>query len=135
MTGRSYTALMHELCAITGLPDPDQLVETGRTLIDDFAVDFSYRQAIQPDSILVSVDLGAIDADGERDVYRKMLETNVLLAEAHTGQVGLNAESGRAIFCARVPFDHSLDGHGLVGAVERIIAQAQFVRHEIGARP
>lgn len=134
MSHAIFRTLLQQFCEIAQLAEPEKLYETGQLVIDQFNVDLSYSEERDPHLLHIHIDLGAIAEKRERDVYRALLEINLLSSEFDAAVIGIDSGNGHAVFSVCMPLSLDTTGRALVDKLNHSIDQAQFLREEVIAK-
>lgn len=123
MTRRSFQALLSEFFQAPGTSDVRSAPGEGLCRCDGVDVAVYHDARTDPGYVHAYIDVGAVPAERERDIFRTLLQRQMLLAPPHRTVVGLDAASGNIVVVARIPFDAMLDGARLLGVVRQLIGQ------------
>jgi hypothetical protein len=129
MTSDIYNTLITEFCKIVGLADAQKLEATGSPDIDGFQVALAPRPL--GELLDMRVELTPVPADRERDVYRMLLEMNAATSRSGTGQIGIDTDSGHAIFNVSMPLNATTRGEDLARTLDHVVNQAQYIRDAV----
>jgi hypothetical protein len=131
MSNGAFKALMLDFAKEVGLPDPEQIVETGQFKIDEFQVALFYDERLVAETIFAYIDFGEIAAERERDAYRAMLESNLIIGGVNAGVLGVHPDTGHAIFSFHLALTDDLNGRVLAQTLEHYVEQAQYWQKEV----
>jgi hypothetical protein len=125
MTDTFYEQLIRELCACEDLPDPRQIFEKGAMRIGGHDVHLMHDGLLDPDTVYLTVDFGALPEDAILLAYRAMLETNIMLAALGTGALALDPSTGHPVFASRIALTPELTGAQLADMLKQCVGHAQ----------
>jgi hypothetical protein len=112
MSRERYEELIHEVCAVVGLPDADYVVETRSLEIEGFDVHLDHQET-DPSSIYVTFHYGAVTAGRTLTVFRLMLEANLLIYAQDQAQLCLDPDTGSIVLLIHVPMSEEVTGEYL----------------------
>lgn len=138
MSRRNFQALLTEFFRSPGTTDTRSAPGAGLCRCDGFDVAVYYDERTDPHHVHAYIDVGAVPAGREREVFRALLMRQRLLAPPHRAVVGLDSASGNIVLVARIPFDPVLNGVRLAGVVRQLVSQVLVWRTPAalrGARP
>ncbi|MES2772400.1 MAG: CesT family type III secretion system chaperone [Pseudomonadota bacterium] len=127
MTISTYERLLREMCEHVGIHDWWNAVQTQHVTVDDTIVGLIYTEDIDPPSILICINLGALDAETSAMQYRTLLELNVLLAKGQSGYFGIHPTEELWVYMARVDLTRTLNGKWLADFIALQIRAAQGI--------
>lgn len=120
-----YEQIVQQMCEHVGIDDWWNAVNTQHVTVDGTVVGLIYTEDIDPPSILLCIDLGAIDEGFDSPKYRTILELNMLLAKGQSGYFGIHPTRELWVYLARVDLTRSIDGKWLA---DFIILQIRAAR-------
>jgi hypothetical protein len=127
LTQRSFEALLAELFRAVGEYGARATPGVGQCRCNGFDVAIYYDEHADPSHLHAYIDVGAVPAVHQREVFRVLLQRQLQLAPPHQTVVGLDA-SGSIVLVARIAFDAGLTGARLADVLRRLIRQARIWR-------
>src|SRR5215475_14068866 len=112
MSRERYVELIHEVCAVVGLPDADYVVESQTLEIEGFDVRLDHYEN-DAGSLYVCFHYGAVTAGRTLVVFRMMLEANLLIYAQDQAQLCLDPDTGSIVLLVHVPMGPDITGEYL----------------------
>lgn len=111
MPFKLYCALIDQLCAKCDIPHPESLYETATNLhLNETDFSLYYGGSIDPFSVLVYADFGALPADSTNAVLLRLLETNMYMFGINSPSFTYNPDSQHILLMFRVPLANAKAG-------------------------
>ena len=127
MNKNVYRDLMQELTALVGLSDQFELIHaTGNLVFKDVALTI-FLTDNQPALVNVFVDFGTFAQDKAEEIFRRLLEINLLVSSQGSPRLGLDPQTGRVIFSCAYPLQ-GLTAYKLLGSIDMAVRQATVWR-------
>ena len=98
-----YRETIAQFCDEADIDEMEAILHEGLFCLDDRPVQLEYLD--EQDACRVSLDLGVPRPQGEKAVYRLLLEWNYRTAQAHAPTMGLDPDSGRIVLTLVLPLD------------------------------
>ena len=100
----NYEQLLREFARNVGLEPVEDFLRIQEVAVDDTVVSLSLEEEEnKPAVILLFTDLGAPSVAQQDDVYRHLLEGNMLWSGTDGATLGLHGESGKVVLAVRHP--------------------------------
>jgi hypothetical protein len=112
MSRERFVELIHELCAVVGLPDANYVVETQTLEIEGFDVHLDHYDTDE-NAIYLSFHYGAVTAGRTLVVFRLMLEANLLVYAQDQAQLCVHADTGSVVLLVHLPIGPTITGEYL----------------------
>ncbi|MCA8002736.1 CesT family type III secretion system chaperone [Burkholderia metallica] len=125
-----YAELIASLCEAVGLPDVEHVLETHSIEVGGFDVRLDCFDE-DPDSIYLGFDFGAVTAGRITEVYRLMLEANLLVYAQDQAQLGLDSDYGNVVLLVRVPFADAPSGDMLADLLAHYAEHGSYWKQSI----
>jgi hypothetical protein len=123
MEPSSYKSLIEELSRLIGLHDKSEtLYESGNLLFRDVAVTLCHRED-DDDLVNVYVDFGAAPEHRALEIYRRLLEINLLASAQGSPRLGVDLQTRRVVFTYAQPLQ-KLSPEKLLGGIDAAVGQA-----------
>lgn len=133
MTEFLYRKLIHDVCTLEGLPDPQRVFDTDKLLIDGHEVSLVYDALIDPDALYMTIDFGALPEQHRLMAYRAMLETNLMLAALGAGALALDPANSHPVFAGRIPLTPDFTAAQFSEMLRQCVSHAQQWQQDIAA--
>jgi hypothetical protein len=130
MSRERYDELIHEICAVVGLPDPNYVVETRALEIEGFDVHLDHQET-DPNAIYVTFHYGAVTAGRTLTVFRLMLEANLLIYAQDQAQLCLDPDTGSIVLLIHVPMSEEVTGEYLVDIFAHYAEHGRYWQNNI----
>ncbi|MEJ2768794.1 CesT family type III secretion system chaperone [Mycetohabitans sp. B46] len=130
MNGERYGELIRELCDVVGLADPEYVLETRTIEVQGYDVRLEYFDN-DLDAIYLNFHFGTVTAGRTLNVFRLMLEANLLIYAQDQAQMGLDTDTGGIILIIRIPMDPDLDGETLADLLSHYAEHGHYWRRNI----
>ena len=99
-----YRALIDQLCAQCDIKNPESLYDTATNLhLNETNFSLYYGGSIDPFSVLVYADFGALPADYPNTVLLRLLETNMYMFGVNSPSFTYNPDNRHILLMFRVP--------------------------------
>jgi Tir chaperone protein (CesT) family len=125
MSIERFEELVGQLCAETGLPDVQHVLDTRTLSCEGFAVMLDHVES-DPEAMYLQFDYGITTAGRTLRLFRLMLESNLLVYAQDQAQLGLNPDTGGAMLILRVPMSDDIDG---IWLAETLVHYAEHGRY------
>ncbi|MFC5606787.1 CesT family type III secretion system chaperone [Variovorax soli] len=129
-----YAALVLELCAALGIPDPNAVLRSRRLEFAGFDVLLDYFPD-DPAAMYMLFDYGAATAGRSLPVFRLMLESNLLIYAQDQAQLGLDPDTGNVLLIVRIPLDGEVTGEWLFDTVDHYAEHGKYWRENLIRSP
>jgi len=123
----NFVELMRALSAEAGLKVDWEPVSPVEFTVDGLDVVISLDRRTGEDSIVVHSQLGEVPAQRELEVYRILLEANVMWSGTGDATLAVNSATRQALLCYRMAMK-DLDGPGFVAMVSAFVELARSWR-------
>ena len=107
-----FDQVLDELCKELGLDDAKGLASPVELVIDELPVTLASDHRASGDDLLMYASLGTVPERRELEVYRAILEGNLLWSATGDATIGVNSATREALIAYRMPLD-GLNGEGL----------------------
>lgn len=129
-----YQQLLENYARLAGLEPPAELLSTQELRVADLTVGFNAEGGEDSGSIVFFTSLGLPAAQMPREqLLRLMLEANALWVGTGGCTLGLQADTGAVLLCARAPLA-LCDAPALVGAIDAFVDVALLWREIVQGR-
>lgn len=125
-----FTRLIRDLIAEIGLPPAGEVASPVELTVDDFTLVLSTDARSEGEDIVLYAGLGTVPAARELEVYRVLLEANLLWSGTGNATLGVNSATREAMLCHRLPIAE-LTGGTLAALCGRFIEIARGWRNAI----
>ena len=88
----------------------------------DTVVGLIYDEELAPRILCLHLDLGRVE---QVDLYRELLEANMLIAAPETGYFAVHPNSGSIVYRVNLPLTSDVDGGHLAGVILDFLELAQ----------
>jgi hypothetical protein len=122
---REFQALLQDLATHVGIADAEGLLASSQLVIDGVTVSLLFEDEIARDNVVCYADLGAAPLDRANDVYRHLLEANLLWAGTGGATLGLHPDTAHVFLSYKLPIQ-GLNGEGLATALDQFTSIALF---------
>ncbi|AKJ27811.1 CesT family type III secretion system chaperone [Caldimonas brevitalea] len=130
MGAERYAELLQELCLVTGLGDPETVLQTRTLEVEGFTVVLDHVEN-DPDAMYLQFDFGTVTAGRTLVVFRLMLESNLLVYAQDQAQLGLNPDTGNVLLIVRVPLSYEIDGSWLAELLVHYTEHGRYWRDHL----
>ncbi|KAG0166426.1 hypothetical protein DFQ28_008685 [Apophysomyces sp. BC1034] len=130
MNGERYGELIRELCDVVGLADPEYVLETRTIEVQGYDVRLEYFDN-DLDAIYLNFHFGTVTAGRTLNVFRLMLEANLLIYAQDQAQMGLDTETGGIVLVIRMPMDPDVNGEMLADLLAHYADHGHYWRRNI----
>lgn len=118
-----YKSLIRELAECVGLQDQFELIHnSGNLVFKDVAVTIFLGDDASP-LVNVFIDFGQFPEHQAEQIFRRLLEINLIVSAQGSPRLGLDPQTGRVIFCCAYPLQ-GLSAHKLLGGIDMAVRQA-----------
>lgn len=128
----AFTGLMDSLAKHLGLEPDDSLESPVDMTIDDMVLTLAYDAKSGGDDLILYAELGQVPLEHELDVYRTLLEGNLLWSATADATIGVNSATREAMMAYKMPIEE-VDGAGLATIAAQFIEIAKRWRDFITA--
>lgn len=129
-----YQQLLENYARLAGLEPSAELLSTQELRVADLTVGFNVEGGEDSGSIVFFTSLGLPAAQMPREqLLRLMLEANALWVGTGGCTLGLQADTGAVLLCARAPLA-LCDAPALVGAIDAFVDVALLWREIVQGR-
>ncbi|MDR7008909.1 CesT family type III secretion system chaperone [Paraburkholderia strydomiana] len=94
-----YRPLIEALCATVGLPDADHMLDKRLIKVEGFDIRLDHFN--DDTGLHIVFELGAVAPERMLDMYRLMLEANVLVYAQDKAQLGVDRGTGNSVLLVR----------------------------------
>ncbi|MFC4158893.1 CesT family type III secretion system chaperone [Chitinimonas lacunae] len=108
----AFNALIESLTRELGFESSEGLISPIELTIDDLPLTIAYDARSAGDDVLLYASLGTVPAERELEVYRALLEGNLLWSATADATIGVNSATREAMIAYRTPIA-GLDGANL----------------------
>jgi len=123
MNNDSYKHLITEVACLIGLAvQADKIHASGNLIFKNVAVTVFFNEK-KSDLVHVYVDFGDFPQHKAQDIFRRLLEINLLVSSQGSPRLGLDPTTGRVIFCWSRPLA-DLSAQKLLGGIDMAVTQA-----------
>ncbi|MDB5765074.1 MAG: hypothetical protein JWQ21_4069 [Herminiimonas sp.] len=129
MTRKYFEKLIEEFCALGEVEGASGIVQGGPVAVNGVVFSLIYNEAVQKDVMFVYCDFGAAAIGREAEVYRALLETNLLLYPVNGPMYTVSPETGRVVFVNRYWLEH-LNPQGLGNILAHLSDKAKNWRED-----
>ncbi len=130
MSLERYQDLIHQLCAVVDLPDPQGALARGAIEVEGFEIMLGYYDN-DPEAMYLNFNFGIVSSGRSLRVFRLMLEANMSIYAQDQAQLGLEADSGVVLLIVRVPMTPELDGAYLADTFNHYTEHGRYWRDNI----
>jgi hypothetical protein len=130
MSHERYTQLVEELCAATGLPDSQRVLETRTMEVEGFTVMLEHVEH-DAGAMYLQFDYGITTVGRTLTLFRLMLESNLLVYAQDQAQLGLNPDTGGCLLILRVPMADDVDGTWLAETLVHYAEHGRYWRDQM----
>lgn len=109
MSFERYVDVVQEVCAVVGLADAEQVLQTRTLEVEGFDVRLDHFDN-DPLAMYVNFHYGTVTAGRTLNVFRLMLEANLLIYAQDQAQLGLDADTGGMVLILRLPLTPDVNG-------------------------
>ncbi|ACB68093.1 molecular chaperone Tir [Burkholderia ambifaria] len=134
MSRERFVELIHEVCAVVGLPDAEYVVETQTLEIEGFDVHLDHHET-DPDSVYVSFHYGAVTPGRSLVVFRLMLEANLLVYAQDQAQLCLESDTGNIVLLVHLPMGPTITGDYLADLFSHYAEHGRYWQNNILESP
>ena len=128
-----FVEAMRALSDAAGLKVDGEFVSPVEFTVDGLDVVISLDQRTGPDSIVLHSGLGKVPAQRELEVYRILLEANMMWSGTGDATLAVNSATQDALLCYRMLPMKDLEGPGFVAGVSAFVELARGWRDFIVA--
>jgi hypothetical protein len=122
-----YRDLIHDLVTLVGLDDQFELIHaSGNLIFKDVALTI-FLGDNELALVNVFVDFGMFPQDRAEEIFRRLLEINLLVSSQGSPRLGLDPQTGRVIFSCAYPLQ-GLTAQKLLGGIDMAVRQAAVWR-------
>jgi hypothetical protein len=125
-----YLELIAQFCAVVGLHDVEYVQKTGSVEVEGFEVRIECVERDQ-DAVYVNFQFGTVTAGRTLQVFRLMLEANLLIYAQDQAQLGIDADTGSVVLILRLPFDPDFSGANLADLLVHYADHGRYWRQNI----
>ena len=122
-----FEALVMALCAAIELPDAQAVLASRMIEVEGFCVMLDHVEG-DPDAMYLQFDYGVATAGRTLQIFRLMLESNLLVYAQDQAQLGLDPETGAALLVIRVPMLDDIDGAWLADTLVHYAEHGRYWR-------
>jgi Tir chaperone protein (CesT) family len=130
MSRERFVELIHEVCAVVGLPDAEYVVETQALEIEGFDVRLDHHET-DPSSLYVCFHYGALPPGRTLVIFRLMLEANLLIYAQDQAQLGLDPDTGSIVLLVHVPMAPEVTGEYLADLFSHYAEHGRYWQNNI----
>lgn len=130
MSDPRYLELVAQFCEVVGLRDVEYVQQTGRVEIEGFEVHFEHVEN-DLDAIYTNFHFGTVTAGRTLQIFRLMLEANLLIYAQDQAQLGIDSDTGSIILILRLPFDPDFSGLELSDLLIHYASHGHYWRQNI----
>lgn len=123
----NFVELVRALSDEAGLQLSQEPVSPVEFSVDGVDVAISHEVRGEEHAIVLYSELGQVPEAREIEVYRILLEANVMWSGTGDGTIGVNSATRQALICYRLPTT-DLDGPGFVSVVSAFLQLARAWR-------
>jgi len=127
-----FVELVRALGDAVGLKVDWQPLSPIELSVDGLVVVISFERRGEADAIVIHSDLGEVPAERELEVYRVLLEANVMWSATGDATLAVNSATRQALMCYRMTIK-DLDGPRFVAIVSTFAQLARGWSNVIGA--
>lgn len=127
-----FKTLSKDFAASIGLPLNGEIESPFEIALDGFTIVASTDTRSDGEDLVLYTGLGTVPAARELEVYRVLLEANVLWSGTGNATLGVNSATREAMIAYRMPMS-LLDGESLAALVGRFLEIARGWRNTIEA--
>ena len=127
MNKNIYRTLVRELTECVGLQEQFELIHSsGNLIFKDVALTIFLGEDASP-LVNVFIDFGQFPEHKAEQIFRRLLEINLLVSSQGSPRLGLDPQTGRVIFCCAWPLQ-GLTAQKLLGSIDMAVRQAMVWR-------
>lgn len=127
MSHYQYTQLVKEFCEYCGLDEPERITYGGSIMLGEVGFSLIHREEVDPELMFIYCDFGEVLEGKEIEVYRALLEANLLLYNGSAPLFTVNGDTGRVTMTAHCRLDE-LKAETLQEILKKMGAQAMAWR-------
>jgi hypothetical protein len=125
-----YGDIVRETCAVVGLPNADYVLQTHTLEVEGFDVRLDHFEN-DPAAMYVNFHYGAVTAGRTLNVFRLMLEANLLIYAQDQAQLGLDADTGGIVLILRLPITDDINGDTVAELLTHYAEHGRYWRQNI----
>ncbi|MGG1948366.1 molecular chaperone Tir [Trinickia sp. NRRL B-1857] len=130
MSLERYVDVVRETCAVVGLPDAEQVLQTRTLEVEGFDVRMDHFEN-DPQAMYVNFHYGTVTAGRTLTVFRLMLEANLLIYAQDQAQLGLDADTGGMILILRLPLTPDVTGEVIADLFTHYAEHGRYWRQNV----
>jgi hypothetical protein len=130
MSFERFKGLVHDLCKVIDLPDPQAVLQRGSIEVEGFEV-LVKNYENDPEALYLNFDYGIVTAGRTLRVFRLLLEANLSIYAQDQAQLGLNPDTGGIVLIVRVPMSDTIDGNWLAETLTHYAEHGRYWRDNI----
>ncbi|WP_334190564.1 CesT family type III secretion system chaperone [Noviherbaspirillum sp.] len=101
MNRSDYDKLIMDFCSVCQMEGADSILAGGPVSINDVTFSLNYSEELEENLVLIFCDFGLPAAGREAEVYRALMETNLLLYMLNGPLFSISPDTGRVLFVNR----------------------------------
>ena len=110
MSLEHYAEIVRATCEVVGLPDAEYVLETHTLEVEGFDVRLDHFEN-DPSAMYVNFHYGTVTAGRTLNVFRLLLEANLLVYAQDQAQLGLDSDTGGIVLILRLALTDDVDGN------------------------
>lgn len=130
MSSDRYTELIHEVCAIADIPDVKFVLQTRTLEVEGFEVRIEVFTN-DPEAVYVNFHFGCVTAGRTLQVFKLMLEANLLIYAQEQAQLGLDGDTGGIVLLSRLPLTPDVTGEVVANLLTHYAEHGRYWRTSI----
>lgn len=130
MSADLFDDLLRQLCAVVGLPDPQQMVAKRQMQVEGFDVLFDYLED-DPEAFYLYFQFGIVTAGRTLVIYRLMLEANLLIYAQDQAQFGMDSDTGGIVLLVRIGLTPDVSAEWLANLMVDYAEHGRYWRDQI----
>lgn len=130
MSFERYVDVVREACAVVGLPDAEQVLQTRTLEVETFDVRMDHFEN-DPLAMYVNFHYGTVTAGRTMTIFRLMLEANLLIYAQDQAQLGLDADTGGMVLILRLPLTPDVNGEVVADLFTHYAEHGRYWRQNV----
>jgi len=130
MSLEHYAEIVRATCEVVGLPDAEYVLETHTLEVEGFDVRLDHFEN-DPSAMYVNFHYGTVTAGRTLNVFRLLLEANLLVYAQDQAQLGLDSDTGGIVLILRLALTDDVDGNVVADLLTHYAEHGRYWRQNI----